>query len=245
MKPTYLTVLFMLICSLSTEQSYAEETQQSMDKLLDAAQSLMTEQQTAAPQAPSDELLLNNVTQLMQEQNAPPSSKPASNAATNLEVKPPATTTTTPSEKPQPTVKQESVQGDQPESAPPPALAEPPPAPRNVESTSPPVTTGVAAIEQPLPIDATNTPAESANSNSTTGNKSYGSIIKQKNASGEMLLYFKVEEGASLSAIAGQIYQDPMKFSLIYEANQDHLLSPDRVPVGALLVIPAAEGLLP
>lgn len=74
-----------------------------------------------------------------------------------------------------------------------------------------------------------------------TGEKSYGTLTTIKTLDGETTMRFKVAEGASLSAIAGLIYGDAMKYPLIYEANKENLTSPNRVSVGTVLVIPVID----
>lgn len=50
-----------------------------------------------------------------------------------------------------------------------------------------------------------------------------------------------VESGESLSKIAKQYYGDPMKYTVIFEANQPMLKDPDRIYPGQVLRIPALD----
>lgn len=242
--------VIVLVLSLSAlAQVQAEDTPPDMDKLLNAAQSLMQEQKPSDQKTTTDESLLNSAAALMQapdpqgqplavptpaktepvapEQKPPtePSAPPTNPDNLPSVVPPPETTP-----EPQPAAPQASqpeaapnneVQPDTTRSDPPEAVIPP-------EPTLPPET---AASSEPI----------NAAESTTDAPRSYGVMVKQKNAEGQEVTYFKVEEGASLSAIAGQIYQDPMKFRLIYEANKEQLTSPDRVAAGALLIIPPLE----
>ncbi len=49
---------------------------------------------------------------------------------------------------------------------------------------------------------------------------------------------YEVQSGDSLSKIAKQFYGDPMKYSLIFEANQPMLKNPDMIYPGQVLRIP-------
>ncbi len=47
-----------------------------------------------------------------------------------------------------------------------------------------------------------------------------------------------VGDGETLTSVAVQYYNDPAKVSLLFQANRDRLMAPDRVPVGTVLVVP-------
>ena len=47
-----------------------------------------------------------------------------------------------------------------------------------------------------------------------------------------------IGEGETLTSVAVQYYNDPGQVSLIFRANRDRLMAPDRVPIGTVLVIP-------
>jgi nucleoid-associated protein YgaU len=47
-----------------------------------------------------------------------------------------------------------------------------------------------------------------------------------------------VQEGESLASVANRYYGDPRRSVLLYRANRDHIRSPDRVPIGTILLIP-------
>lgn len=49
-----------------------------------------------------------------------------------------------------------------------------------------------------------------------------------------------VEEGESLMSLAVRYYGDPGQVSYLFRANQDRILSPERVPIGTVLRIPEA-----
>ena len=51
--------------------------------------------------------------------------------------------------------------------------------------------------------------------------------------------YHTVESGDSLSKIAKEVYGDPMKYPLIFEANKPMLSHPDKIYPGQVLRIPA------
>ena len=50
--------------------------------------------------------------------------------------------------------------------------------------------------------------------------------------------YYNVQSGDSLSKISKTVYGDPMKYNLIFEANQPMLESPDKIYPGQVLRIP-------
>ncbi len=50
--------------------------------------------------------------------------------------------------------------------------------------------------------------------------------------------YYTVQSGDSLSKISKTVYGDPMKYNLIFEANQPMLESPDKIYPGQVLRIP-------
>jgi hypothetical protein len=47
-----------------------------------------------------------------------------------------------------------------------------------------------------------------------------------------------IGEGETLTSVAVQYYNDPAQVSLLFHANRDRLMAPDRVPIGTVLVIP-------
>ena len=47
-----------------------------------------------------------------------------------------------------------------------------------------------------------------------------------------------VGEGETLTSVAVQYYNDPSKVSMLFRANRDRIMAPDRVPIGTVLVIP-------
>src|SRR5262249_1469849 len=47
-----------------------------------------------------------------------------------------------------------------------------------------------------------------------------------------------VQEGETLMSLAKQYYGDHEKVTLLFHANRDRILAPDRVPTGTVLVIP-------
>ncbi|MFO0876635.1 MAG: hypothetical protein U0840_04610 [Gemmataceae bacterium] len=49
-----------------------------------------------------------------------------------------------------------------------------------------------------------------------------------------------VEEGESLMSLAVRYYGDAGHVSYLFQANQDRILAPDRVPIGTILRIPDA-----
>jgi len=51
--------------------------------------------------------------------------------------------------------------------------------------------------------------------------------------------YHTVEKGDTLSKIAKEVYGDPMKYPVIFEANRPMLTHPDKIYPGQVLVIPA------
>ncbi|TAE40300.1 MAG: peptidoglycan-binding protein LysM [Runella slithyformis] len=51
--------------------------------------------------------------------------------------------------------------------------------------------------------------------------------------------YHTVEKGDSLSKIAKEVYGDPMKYPIIFEANKPMLTDPDLIYPGQVLRIPA------
>ncbi|MBK8454612.1 MAG: hypothetical protein WAQ53_02775 [Thiofilum sp.] len=245
----------VLLSLLVGRHSYAEETSPSVDKLLNAAESLMVEEQKPTTQNTStEESLLNSAAALMQQpqtQGQPAASVPSSTTETSVTTVPEPTpqaelnvnepsTATHPAPSATPVIETEILKSEpQPEPQP---EAQPTPQPEP-ESTPPPATETSEPPKQSLLPELPTPEPENAAEVTATENapRSYGVMLKQKNAEGQEVTYFKVEEGASLSAIAGQIYQDPMKFRLIYEANKEQLTSPDRVAAGALLIIPPLE----
>ena len=50
--------------------------------------------------------------------------------------------------------------------------------------------------------------------------------------------FYEVKRGDSLSKIAKQFYGDPMKYKIIFEANQPMLDNPDTIFPGQTLRIP-------
>lgn len=52
---------------------------------------------------------------------------------------------------------------------------------------------------------------------------------------------YKVKEGDSLGKIAKKFYKKESKWTLIYEANKDKIKNPQRIKVGAELIIPGVE----
>ncbi len=52
---------------------------------------------------------------------------------------------------------------------------------------------------------------------------------------------YTVKSGDSLSKIAKEIYGDPMKYTVIFEANTPMLKDPDKIYPGQVLRIPAAD----
>ncbi len=50
--------------------------------------------------------------------------------------------------------------------------------------------------------------------------------------------YYRVKSGDSLSKIAKQFYGDPMKYPVLFEANQPMLKDPDKIYPGQVLRIP-------
>jgi len=52
---------------------------------------------------------------------------------------------------------------------------------------------------------------------------------------------YTVKSGDSLSKIAQEIYGDPMKYTVIFEANTPMLADPDKIYPGQVLRIPAAQ----
>lgn len=51
-------------------------------------------------------------------------------------------------------------------------------------------------------------------------------------------VFYTVEGGDSLSKIAKKVYGDPMKYPIIFEANQPMLVHPDKIYPGQVLRIP-------
>ena len=51
--------------------------------------------------------------------------------------------------------------------------------------------------------------------------------------------FHEVQSGDSLSKIAKEVYGDPMKYNIIFEANQPMLSHPDKIYPGQILRIPA------
>lgn len=51
--------------------------------------------------------------------------------------------------------------------------------------------------------------------------------------------FHEVKGGDSLSKIAKEVYGDPMKYNIIFEANQPMLSHPDKIYPGQILRIPA------
>ena len=47
-----------------------------------------------------------------------------------------------------------------------------------------------------------------------------------------------IGEGETLVSVAVHYYNDPAKVSLLFHHNRDRIMSPDRVPIGTVLVIP-------
>jgi len=47
-----------------------------------------------------------------------------------------------------------------------------------------------------------------------------------------------VGEGETLTSVAVQYYNDPAQVSLLFRANRDRIMAPDRVPIGTVLLIP-------
>jgi len=47
-----------------------------------------------------------------------------------------------------------------------------------------------------------------------------------------------VGEGETLRSLAVHYYSDPAQVSLLFRANQDRIMGPDRVPIGTVLRIP-------
>ncbi len=54
--------------------------------------------------------------------------------------------------------------------------------------------------------------------------------------------YYTVVSGDYLSKIAKRVYDDAMKYNIIFEANKPMLTDPDKIYPGQVLVIPALEG---
>ncbi|MDD5394208.1 MAG: hypothetical protein PHE17_14440 [Thiothrix sp.] len=88
------------------------------------------------------------------------------------------------------------------------------------------------AEEQGKPAEkpAADTPSPAA--------KSYGEVSTEKTPDGQTLTYFTVNEGASLSMVATQLYGSTEMYRQIYEANRDKLASPDVIPTGFKLLLP-------
>lgn len=55
--------------------------------------------------------------------------------------------------------------------------------------------------------------------------------------------YHTVEKGDSLSKIAKEVYGDPMKYPVIFDANKPMLKDPDKIYPGQVLRIPPKETL--
>jgi nucleoid-associated protein YgaU len=53
--------------------------------------------------------------------------------------------------------------------------------------------------------------------------------------------YYRVKSGDSLSKIAKEFYGDPMKYPVIFEANQPMLKDPDKIYPGQVLRIPPQQ----
>ena len=49
---------------------------------------------------------------------------------------------------------------------------------------------------------------------------------------------YEVQRGDTLSSIAAKVYQDPNKWTVIYEANRKHLASPEQLRLGQTMIIP-------
>lgn len=59
------------------------------------------------------------------------------------------------------------------------------------------------------------------------------------NSAAKQATYHTVVKGDSLSKIAKVVYQDPMKYPIIFEANKPMLKDPDLIYPGQVLIIPA------
>jgi nucleoid-associated protein YgaU len=89
------------------------------------------------------------------------------------------------------------------------------------------------------PAEEQGKPAEKpAADTPTTAVKSYGEVSTEKTPDGQTLTYFTVNEGASLSMVATQLYGSTEMYHQIYEANRDKLASPDVIPTGFKLLLP-------
>jgi len=53
--------------------------------------------------------------------------------------------------------------------------------------------------------------------------------------------YYTVVSGDYLSKISKRVYDDAMKYNIIFEANKPMLTDPDKIYPGQVLVIPALE----
>ena len=51
--------------------------------------------------------------------------------------------------------------------------------------------------------------------------------------------FHEVKSGDTLSKISKEVYGDPMKYNIIFEANQPMLSHPDKIYPGQILRIPA------
>ncbi len=67
-------------------------------------------------------------------------------------------------------------------------------------------------------------------------------VKKVTKAKKELVTTHTVVKGETLWSIAKEVYGNPAKWKLIYEANKNILKSPDSLKLGQVLVIPRKEG---